>query len=66
VIVQQINSNIQPGLEIKSFRPTTDLQQQMKTTEEVVHHYNAYATEQEEALELRIRNHIFKIVQVFL
>ncbi|CAF3636008.1 unnamed protein product [Rotaria sordida] len=49
-------ANIQPGLEIKSFRPTTDMQQQIKTTEESSSSLTMHMQhEQEESLELRIR-----------
>jgi hypothetical protein len=49
-------ANIQPGLEIKSFRPTTDMQQQTRTLEESSSSITMQMQqEQEESLELRIR-----------
>ncbi|CAF2499044.1 unnamed protein product [Rotaria sp. Silwood2] len=49
-------ASIQPGLEIKSFRPTTDMQQQIQTAEESSSSLTMHMQhEQEEALELRIR-----------
>ncbi|UJR28306.1 hypothetical protein I4U23_009551 [Adineta vaga] len=50
-------ASVQPGLEIKSFRPTTDLQQQMKTMEESSSSLTMQMqqAEEEEALELCIR-----------
>jgi hypothetical protein len=49
-------ANIQPGLELKSFRPTTNMQQQTKTLEESSSSITMQMQqEQEEALELRIR-----------
>ena len=49
-------ASIQPGLEIKSFRPTTNLQQQAQTVEESSSSLTMHMQhEQDEALELRIR-----------
>lgn len=49
-------ASVQPGLEIKSFRPTTDMQVQAKITEESSSSLTMQMQqEQEEALELRIR-----------
>lgn len=49
-------ASIQPGLEIKSFRPTTNMQQQTKTLEESSSSLTMQMQhEEEEALELRIR-----------
>jgi hypothetical protein len=49
-------ASIQPGLEIKSFRPTTNMQQQTRTTEESSSSLTMQMQqEQEESLELRIR-----------
>ena len=50
-------ASIQPGLEIKSFRPTTNLQQQMTAMEESSSSLTMqmHQEQQEEALELRIR-----------
>ncbi|CAF3449488.1 unnamed protein product [Rotaria socialis] len=49
-------ASIQPGLEIKSFRPTTDMQLQTKTAEESSSSLTMQMQqEQEESVELRIR-----------
>jgi hypothetical protein len=50
-------ANIQPGLELKSFRPTTNMQQQTKTVEESSSSLTMQMQQEqeEEALELRIR-----------
>ena len=49
-------ASIQPGMEIKSFRPTSNLQQQIQTVEESSSSLTMHMQqEQEEALELRIR-----------